>query len=202
MNGLLMPLLKYDIIFCIKYSCCQVVSITPNLQSLSWWVKLKYSDCYRKLITKLRRKGSKDGNLKTVSITNKHSRETPNVNQCYPSVGKICEIVLCLLVDRYVGQRPDCLYFVQSGVTHTQTNMRTVRCSELSISGAIQPSVPAIPDALEKECLPAANFLHNPKSDIRAFIWPLLSGRDRRTLCGFKSLCTRQVLEISIIRWY
>ena len=78
-------------------------------------------------------------------------------------------------------------YFSQL-IIQTKTGLLTVLCSELSISGAIQPSVPAIPDFLLKECLPAASFLHNPKSDIIAFIIPLLSGFDSRTLCGFISL--------------
>lgn len=79
-----------------------------------------------------------------------------------------------------------------------RTETRTVRSSELSISGAIQPSVPATPDALEKECLPAASFLHKPKSDIRALMCPLLSGSDKRTLCGLMSLWTKGKDEIEI----
>lgn len=41
----------------------------------------------------------------------------------------------------------------------------TVRCP-LRISGAIQPSVPVIPDRREKLAFPKFNFLHSPKSDI------------------------------------
>lgn len=58
----------------------------------------------------------------------------------------------------------------------------TVLSSPVSISGAIQPSVPVTPDLLEKETLPTCNFLHNPKSDIIALTSPLLFGTDINTL--------------------
>ncbi len=66
----------------------------------------------------------------------------------------------------------------------------TVLCSGSSISGAIQPSVPAAPERLEKEMRPTANFLHNPKSEIIARTLPSPSGCDISTLCGFISLWT------------
>lgn len=58
------------------------------------------------------------------------------------------------------------------------------------ISGAIQPSVPVIPDRLENEVRPLCNFLHSPKSDIIALTCPLLVGIDNNTLCGLMSRWT------------
>lgn len=66
--------------------------------------------------------------------------------------------------------------------------MLTVLSSIVNISGAVHPSVPAIPEFLEKECLPAANFLHSPKSEINALTSPPYPGNDNKTLCGFISL--------------
>lgn len=54
--------------------------------------------------------------------------------------------------------------------------IHTVRLSSSNISGAIHPSVPAAPDRRENEILPAVNFLHKPKSDMRALTFPPESG--------------------------
>ena len=53
------------------------------------------------------------------------------------------------------------------------------------ISGAIQPSVPAKPDLLEKDMRPTFSFLHSPKSEIMARTSPLALGTDISTLCGY-----------------
>lgn len=60
--------------------------------------------------------------------------------------------------------------------------------SSLSISGAIQPSVPGTPERRLKLCLPTASFLHRPKSEIMALILPCALGMERRMLWGFRSL--------------
>lgn len=60
--------------------------------------------------------------------------------------------------------------------------------SSLSISGAIQPSVPGTPERRLKLCLPTASFLQRPKSEIMALILPWALGMDRRMLWGFRSL--------------
>jgi len=61
-----------------------------------------------------------------------------------------------------------------------------------NISGAIQPSVPVIPERFEKDIFPPCNFLHSPKSLIRARILLKLPlprvGIDNNTLCGLMSL--------------
>lgn len=56
-----------------------------------------------------------------------------------------------------------------------------------SISGAIHPSVPVIPDRREKLALPMFNFLHKPKSDIIARTTFLASGNEINTFCGLIS---------------
>jgi hypothetical protein len=48
----------------------------------------------------------------------------------------------------------------------------TVLSSPLSISGAIQPSVPVTPERLENDTRPTWSFLHRPKSDIMALTSP------------------------------
>lgn len=58
--------------------------------------------------------------------------------------------------------------------------------SSAIISGAIQPSVPATPDRLEKDILPIFNFLHKPKSEIIALISPFALGVEISTLGGCK----------------
>lgn len=60
--------------------------------------------------------------------------------------------------------------------------------SSLSISGAIQPSVPGTPERRLKLCLPTASFLQRPKSEIMALILPCALGMERRMLWGFRSL--------------
>lgn len=75
-------------------------------------------------------------------------------------------------------------------------SMLTVRCSSSNISGAIHPSVPAAPDLRENDIRPAANFLQRPKSDIMTRIWPLESGWDSKTLCGFISLWTAKISKV------
>lgn len=67
----------------------------------------------------------------------------------------------------------------------------TILFSPNSISGAIHPSVPVVPDFFEKEILPFANFLHMPKSDIKALISPEELGIDIKTFCGLISRCTK-----------
>jgi hypothetical protein len=62
--------------------------------------------------------------------------------------------------------------------------------SPLSISGAIQPSVPVTPDLLEKDMRPSCSFLQRPKSEIMARTSPRGPGTDSSTLCGLMSLCT------------
>lgn len=74
--------------------------------------------------------------------------------------------------------------------------MLTVLCSSSNISGAIQPSVPAAPDLRENDIRPAASFLQRPKSDIMTRIWPLESGWDSKTLCGFISLWTAKISKV------
>ncbi len=56
-----------------------------------------------------------------------------------------------------------------------------------SSSGAIHPSVPVIPDFVDKDTFPWANFRHSPKSDILVFTFPFTSGKERRTLRGLTS---------------
>ena len=75
-----------------------------------------------------------------------------------------------------------------SAVTITHTSLLlTVLPLPCTISGAIHPSVPVIPDRLENEARPVCSFLHNPKSDIIALTCPLLVGIDSNTLCGLMS---------------
>lgn len=62
--------------------------------------------------------------------------------------------------------------------------------SSLSISGAIQPSVPGTPERRLKLCLPTASFLHSPKSEIMALTFPWALGIEMRMLWGFRSLWT------------
>lgn len=57
------------------------------------------------------------------------------------------------------------------------------------ISGAIHPSVPAVPDLLENDTRPLLNFLHRPKSEIIALTGPTF-GREMRTFCGLISRWT------------
>ena len=66
----------------------------------------------------------------------------------------------------------------------------TVLICSSSISGAIQPSVPAAPDRREKDSRPAASFLQSPKSEIMARTAPRELGWEMRTLWGFTSRCT------------
>lgn len=59
-----------------------------------------------------------------------------------------------------------------------------------STSGAIQPSVPGIPDRKEKLERPSWIFLHRPKSEMRARTWPSGLGLDSRMFLGFRSRWT------------
>ena len=68
----------------------------------------------------------------------------------------------------------------------------TALSSPISISGAIQPSVPAAPDLRENDLRPAASFLHSPKSDIIALICPCALGWEMSTLCGLMSRWTNE----------
>lgn len=70
--------------------------------------------------------------------------------------------------------------------------------SSLRTSGAIHPSVPGTPDLLLKLCLPAASFLHRPKSEIMARTRPWAFGMDTRMLCGFRSLWTTEKQRTSL----
>lgn len=57
-------------------------------------------------------------------------------------------------------------------------------------SGAIQPSVPGMPERRLKLQRPAGSFLQRPKSERTTLLRPWLSGPEMRTLAGFKSRCT------------
>lgn len=58
------------------------------------------------------------------------------------------------------------------------------------ISGAIQPSVPAVPDRCEKDKRPGTSFLQRPKSDMTTRCLARLLGTDTRMLEGFTSRWT------------
>lgn len=58
---------------------------------------------------------------------------------------------------------------------------------ELNASGAIQPSVPAIPDRLDSECRPGWMRLQSPKSEITALTCPRWPEILINTFCGFIS---------------
>lgn len=73
--------------------------------------------------------------------------------------------------------------------------------SSLRTSGAIHPSVPGTPDLLLKLCLPAASFLHRPKSEIMARTRPWAFGMDTRMLCGFRSLWTTETQRCVLRKW-
>jgi len=76
----------------------------------------------------------------------------------------------------------------------------TVLLLSSSISGAIQPSVPAAPDRRENDIRPAASFLHRPKSEIMARTSPRESGWDINTLWGLMSRWTGYRLTNERIR--
>lgn len=57
-------------------------------------------------------------------------------------------------------------------------------------SGAIQPSVPGMPEWRLKLQRPAGSFLQRPKSERTTLPLPWLSGPAMRTLLGFRSRCT------------
>lgn len=58
----------------------------------------------------------------------------------------------------------------------------------ISNSGAIQPSVPGIPERRLKLWRPSGSFLHKPKSEITARTRPSTPGTESKMLRGFKSL--------------
>lgn len=59
--------------------------------------------------------------------------------------------------------------------------------SSRSSSGAIQPSVPGMPERRLKLCRPPCSFLQRPKSERMARICPWLLGAEIRMLHGFRS---------------
>lgn len=59
-----------------------------------------------------------------------------------------------------------------------------------STSGAIQPSVPGIPERKEKLLRPSGIFLQSPKSEMRARTRPSALGPERRMFLGFRSRWT------------
>lgn len=56
-----------------------------------------------------------------------------------------------------------------------------------STSGAIQPSVPGMPERRLKLCRPPCSFLQRPKSEMTARICPWGFGTEMRMLQGFRS---------------
>lgn len=69
-------------------------------------------------------------------------------------------------------------------------------------SGAIQPSVPGMPEWRLKLQRPAGSFLQRPKSEMTTLPWPWLSGPAMRMLPGFKSRCTAgRKWRVNDCRW-
>ena len=65
-------------------------------------------------------------------------------------------------------------------------------------SGAIQPSVPGMPERRLKLQRPTGSFLQRPKSESTTLPRPSgPSGPAMRTLAGFRSLCTENRAELS-----
>lgn len=89
-------------------------------------------------------------------------------------------------------------YFEFQGKKHQKYSRKMLHehCTGLlpgvsrSTSGAIQPSVPGIPDRKEKLLRPSWIFLQRPKSEMRARTWPRGPGLDRRMFLGLRSRWT------------
>ena len=137
------------------------------------------------------------GNIQTSVVRFNETQITKMPHILLPNKSKDCSVASATLKTVNSDDLIHSLHYIltakKNNLLSTKNNkMLTIR-SLLSniISGAIQPSVPAVPDLSDTDILPGLSFLQRPKSEITTLCKPNLLGSDISILLGFTSRWTK-----------